>query len=463
MHILARLEPNNQLKVSKYRIGEGYSKPRKLSDTEKVVREEYLAKNLRQVEILRAILREQSEEKTREEYSKWQETIQLALFGNGTVLSRESNTLEIPYTLLPSSILLVEELGKDEVNVVRSSYEDVAIEISRRLDILKKSQQAKRKERPWGRSQTPKAFVYSAGQKILNGGAVIDKACGAKNSTMLTLTLPGGTEEAIKALADWSGYIVNRMIQVVRRVEDPDAPIYWFFVWEHQKRGALHMHMCLGWRTDQEKREQLARKLKDKFYDVLLGLLARAGVDMFARRGFGGSWRFLPEKWKWDIQQIEKAVAPYFAKYCQKNREYNGGDEGKQIARVQRQGKKLFSVSKGDVVYYPSRYWGSSQTVKKAVKFLTREIRIEVYGESEADMVVNRLFQIASKGFEFTSIHHGTYQIENGSSEIVIASGEVWNLYVNPLQYRAFWCHCMDAIIDRIYDKTRLDEYLYVQ
>jgi hypothetical protein len=95
------------------------------------------------------------------------------------------------------------------------------------LDITSKSQEAQeidgfeepdKKHKAWGRTQKPKKFTKLARHKILEAGGVFDMERKLKfyEQRELTLTIPGSDPRVFKVIADWSGWLINCMTQVIR-------------------------------------------------------------------------------------------------------------------------------------------------------------------------------------------------------------------------------------------------------
>ena len=267
--------------------------------------------------------------------------------------------------VIPDVVTYASETGEG-MTIVTESYEEICQRKRCCLDIIKKSQHSKIYERPWGKPQTIKRFTRNAKQRILECGAVVDSECALKEIYELTLTIPGSGLDVYRVVSEWSGYIVNRMTQIIRRKRWERYNPYWFFVWEHQKRGALHMHWCVAIKGDNMAARRLCMELKDKWYVLLMELSDKTRIDLFKKKGSFGTWRHDSQVWQWHCKTVTKSVAAYFSKYCSKTYEtsqfnaerrrrrerHNGGDSGGR-------GKQ------GIVSLCPSRYWGCSSSLKK--------------------------------------------------------------------------------------------------
>lgn len=155
-------------------------------------------------------------------------------------------------------------------------------------------------------------FGRRARRTVRQAGALFDTA--TKGTVVfLTGTLPGSTDEAVRALAAWSGWVVQTIKQWCRDTVDGAE---YFGVWEYQKRGALHLHLCVKC-PSQADAIKIMRAWKSRWILVLDGVNARAGVDVY-RRNVSQTWR--ERKWivRTDAQIVEKSVARYLSKYLSK-------------------------------------------------------------------------------------------------------------------------------------------------
>lgn len=156
-------------------------------------------------------------------------------------------------------------------------------------------------------------FGSVAKGRLRECGSLLDNGP-LKNCAFLTGTLPGGTAEAKRALAEYSGWVVALLSQWLR---DTFPCVQFFGVWEYQKRGALHIHVCVRVRRHQDAR--LLRHLwKKRWISLLDAVKRKSGVDVY-QRVQGDSW----ERARWavrtDAQEVEQSVARYLSKYCGKS------------------------------------------------------------------------------------------------------------------------------------------------
>lgn len=285
------------------------------------------------------------------------------------------------------------------------------------LDILKKSQELTLPSQRWGKPNRKKSFTSNACHRILESGAVIDKENPAK-TWMVTCTIPGSTPAALQAVAHWSGWIVNRMLQTIR-----DNPVgkfgKWFYVWEFQKRGALHMHWAVAHQDDRIAK-RLAEQLEYQWFELLLELKQKAGVDCFERLD-GGTHRYSSLNWQSNVQKVQKSVAAYYSKYVSKGSE-------NQVALKDPTVK----------VYYPARWWGSSKSTKEAVKKWRFTYKLEGYSLTECELIKEMLWELIEP-FGWKRKHTYSFCIEIPQLPIPVCSGTVQIAFGVPETWAQDW------------------------
>lgn len=214
----------------------------------------------------------------------------------------------------------------------------------RSLDIINEFQRAPldKVKGGWGHLSRPTSFTKNARHRLLEAGAIVDKFCGL-NAYEITCTLPGSTSDSMRLLAENTGYIMNIITQLIRRAKCK----YWFYVWELQKRGALHLHLLVA--SPEGDLKPLAERLQSRWWELLKSISRNTGRDAFARKT-GRTWRGKPTRWQSHIAPIQKSVAAYFSKYAGKGRST--------------------SLKKGtsNRAFSPSRWWGCSTEIKAQIK-----------------------------------------------------------------------------------------------
>lgn len=460
MKILAKLSPSNKLQIKRYRVAEGYLRKKVVGDSQEVRERDRVGRAFDSIFSSRKVLTANSPVIQPAITASRTNVRQICLFGEQPPPFVEplhrGEYCDIP--------VVVEYAGVDQDGVARvrrEDYKDFSGQYRRTLDILKKTQQKKKKHSNWGARQREKVFRWQGAEKIKEGGAVIDRFVGKYNSSMLTLTLPGGTEKAKAAIADWSGWIINLLMQVVRRVPKSYPPVHWFFVWEHQKRGALHLHMCLAWKVAPEIRKELGMRIKDKWFQCLLRLQKKSGVDCFQPLGFRKSYRDKPFIWQWDYQEIVKSVAGYFSKYCQKNSELNGQTGEVREKNKKNEKQKAPSKETKRPKYYPSRYWGSSRSIKNWVKRLAITLTVETYSEQETELIYQRLVIASMHNQEVDDITETEFQVIDERNGCCISSGDITTFRIPSEQYPLFWARVVRDVFDRdICMDAMMEEFL---
>ena len=162
-----------------------------------------------------------------------------------------------------------------------------------------------------------------------------------------TLTLPSDTKEAFECLAAYSGYAVNRLFQPIRR--DYADCNKWFFVWEYQKRGALHLHIA-HYHHCKIIGAAIGEKILETWHNILCDISENSGICLFTAKQ--GDRCTLRKNHQHQTQPMRKSVAGYFSKYASKA----GQKEENNYVR------------KFSQMYPPSRFWGCSKQIKMIVK-----------------------------------------------------------------------------------------------
>jgi hypothetical protein len=308
--------------------------------------------------------------------------------------------------------------------------------IQGRLDINNELQENRRNPVPIGFDNPKRIFTKRARHKMLEAGEVVQDLCPspdslqyAANFRAITLTLPGSTPEAYRALAAYSSWLVNRLLQGVR---DFKFKVHYFGVWELQKRGALHIHLGIGANPEDgtmEELEELGNKIIKKWFKLLKEMsttkaISRGGkkgrlpgIDMFelspensARNGGIKSWRDRPDKWQSKNQAIEKNVAAYFSKYTSKN--VDSGNKGKTFKH-----------------YCPSRWWFMGKAISDEIKARRIDYTV-VYNPTESNQLIEDILETwpsicqYSYDFRITSRHE-----ENGTESAINVVNGITKIY----------------------------------
>jgi hypothetical protein len=205
---------------------------------------------------------------------------------------------------------------------------------------------------PWprpGYGGTPSPTTFSVyGRRMLARAGGIFSPAEEKRLCFLTGTLPGSTSAAMKAMSDYSSWIVHEVLTRLPRVIGvPASELRYEWVWELQRRGALHWHGVIECPTE-ESAQALLLAFRGVWISVLLGLKKKSSVDIF-ERWYGGTWADKPETWRIDAQLAKASPQQYLSKYLSKE---NG---------------KVGSLT----AYYPVRWYGCSRLILKDLRSRT--------------------------------------------------------------------------------------------
>lgn len=202
-----------------------------------------------------------------------------------------------------------------------------------------------------GECKRTKFGIYAKRTLLRVGGAIDKFDSNPSNGVFLTGTLPGSTHEAKKTIADWSAYIVHRLKAWVAKYVQEKLD---FYVWELQKRGALHLHYYL-YVPDPVARDRIIKGFKTQWIKLLENVCAKSGVDVFKKTA-SYSHRGHDERIQAYAQEVTKSVAAYLAKYCSKE--------------ASKPNSKVTSS------YYPSRWWGVSRPLLALLRSMTHSTEL---------------------------------------------------------------------------------------
>lgn len=181
-----------------------------------------------------------------------------------------------------------------------------------------------------------------------------------KECLFLTGTIPGSTTEAFNAVACWSSWIVQ---QVKIWINNQGVTgNYSMYVWEFQKRGALHLHYFVHV-PDGLARQRILWKWAIKWSALITEVGDKHGCDTWEKRD-GSSWSEFKGIIQAPAQFVKKSVGAYLSKYLSKNAPTNG----------QR-------TNGNDTLLGPVRWWGVSRPLLKRLKELTETFEIDGLSE----------------------------------------------------------------------------------
>jgi len=193
----------------------------------------------------------------------------------------------------------------------------------------------------------------SGKRAIKNGVAMLEKRFG-RRIVFGTITLPGSTGTASRAVAVWSAKIA----ELLRKWVAYTAPgSEWVYVWEWQTRGALHLHMAIG-NNNVLALRKLERGWHQYVYKMWTTVSRLSGVDCFKRSG-GGTWAGMAGALRSNCEPVRKSVKRYMAKYLSK------GAQGRRCDPVT---GEVSMVAAGEPACSPARWWGQSAAILAAAR-----------------------------------------------------------------------------------------------
>lgn len=253
-------------------------------------------------------------------------------------------------------------------------------------------------------AQSPKAgygalgrvpgYTPYARRRILRAGGAIDEVTSSPEECLfLTGTLPGGTDEAKKAIAEWSSYAVNLVQNWLGKRVSGKLLIY---CWEFQKRGALHLHLTM---VCKEKliRESIISGWKSQWQRVIDNISAKSGVDCWQRRDGYSYANGNKSVLQTDAQECTKSAAAYLSKYMSK--------------------QNLQPENECEWKYHPARYWGVSRPLCRLTDELTETLEVGISRDYEA----HELYEDVLSDMAETSESTYSYRHEGSGSKVAVS------------------------------------------
>ena len=262
------------------------------------------------------------------------------------------------------------------------------------------------------RLNKPKNFTSASGQKLRECGSAIDQICqNSENTVAITLTLPSHHDDAFRAIAAYSGYAVNRIFQPIRRHYGEE--VLWFFVWEYQKRGALHLHIAL-YHPNKDKALEIGNSFRSQWHKILQDISNLANTNLFLGRN--GRDNSDIEKNHFYCQPMRRSLGAYFSKYA-------GKKESKQAWYCQK--------------YPVSRFWGCCYALKRLIKSLSLEVKIESPDSELIESVIASILKkIESLSLSISNQYDFDIERERDGNSLKIAVGTRVTFYCEPRQLR---------------------------
>lgn len=208
----------------------------------------------------------------------------------------------------------------------------------------------------------PEGLNLNGRRHLKWAGAALDElSVDPGECLFMTGTLPGGSSQAMMGIAIAAAPVVQR---VQRWISNHIPEKLSFHVWEHQKRGALHLHLCVHC-PDPDRREFFLNEWKGYWKTCIDFACEVSGLNLWERRG-GKVWdeERRGEVIQADCQTCRSSVAGYFSKYLSKG------------------GTKVYPER-----FRPVRYWGVSRPLTKLVSDLTYSMDFDIDDSYESKVI----------------------------------------------------------------------------
>jgi len=315
-----------------------------------------------------------------------------------------------------------------KLDVTKIDYESESV-----LDLISKFQEnstraiTSHQRRGYGETPRVRNFPTSAGQALRESGAAVDILCNGDTSKcrVITLTLPASGHDAYKCLSDYSALATNNLLQIIR--DTKDGNFYYFYCVEHQKRGALHWHICL-YHEDKERSRVIGEKLVSKWRDILHDIGKKGGVDLLFSKGFGR--RVESSEMQSINQEMYSGCASYFAKYA-----------GKTVVQGRQGCEKDINCINAE--RYPvSSFWGRSRNLVRVCRENSFHFSYEGM-EEEIEWMAKEEIELLSQ-FNPIWIEEPPFEVKKWIpfvGEVVIAKGDRMTFYCSKDDYSKILWH----------------------
>jgi hypothetical protein len=244
----------------------------------------------------------------------------------------------------------------DSENGLGDSDDDAGHRDSIPLDITSKLYSPS--ERPgFGGMPKPTKFGNAARRTLSRAAGVFERDNIPRGECLfLTGTIPGSSMDSFDAVAHWSSWIVQQIKIWINN--QGVIGNYSMYVWEFQKRGALHIHYFVHV-PDELARQKIMWKWAIKWAALITEVGKKFGCDTWEKRD-GSSWSEFPGIIQAPAQFVKKSVGAYLSKYLSKNapspHQRNDGN---------------------DMFLGPVRWWGVSRPLLKRLNELTETFEVE--------------------------------------------------------------------------------------
>lgn len=146
-------------------------------------------------------------------------------------------------------------------------------------------------------------------RQVLRSGSCFDSSVQTER-LLLTGTLPGSSSKAFRALAEFSSYASKTLTNWITR-RQPGAA--WQYVWEYQKRGALHIHLVCE--LSIHSASYIRSHFKDEWNRILRSICRFSQVDLFAKTS---RYSHPEKKTQADVTICTREPSRYLSKYIAK-------------------------------------------------------------------------------------------------------------------------------------------------
>lgn len=204
-------------------------------------------------------------------------------------------------------------------------------------------------------------FGKSAITRIYDAAGALDRYDAERsNYLFLTATLPGNTDEAKYGIAEYAHEIIDGLKSwLSKRMQNRLE----FYVWENQKRGALHFHYCI-YVPDEKIQENIAAEFKAEMVRLYDRIGQKHGCNLWGRyssQSFAQKTDVLQAR----VEIVYGSVGAYMAGYLAGKGDKHSGDNNHR--------------------YYPKRWFGVSRPLSDLVKSYTEEVKHEFDSLREAN------------------------------------------------------------------------------
>lgn len=277
----------------------------------------------------------------------------------------------------------------------------------------------------WGETGKCKTFTQNGRRRILRAGGAIDQTISDPSECIfLTGTLPGGTEAAKRAIAEWSSYAMNLVQSWLSKREPEKLLIY---CWEFQKRGALHLHLTMVCRNA-ETRKRIISEWKAQWTRVIDAISLKSEVNCWERHDGHDYSNGKKHVLQTDAQECKASAAAYLSKYLSKS--------------------GLQSSAGYNRDYHPARYWGISRPLCALLESMTRELEISISSDSEASAIYQDCLSVAQSGSDCA--YNWTARVGTAVAAVAYRKQnyleELWEPLKNKLMQSSRFCFVNSTI-----------------